>query len=35
MSIGNQIYVILSFGSFVVFGAVLAIVSWWERRGQH
>lgn len=34
MSIGNQIYVYLSFGSFAVFGAVLAIISWWERRGH-
>lgn len=35
MSIGNQIYLILSFGSFAIFGMLLAIVSWWESRGQH
>ena len=31
MSYGNEIYVILSFGSFAVFGLALAIASWWER----
>ena len=31
MSQGNEFYVILSFGSFAVFGIALAIASWWER----
>lgn len=35
MSVGNLFYVYLSFGSFAVFGAALAIFSWWERRGTH
>jgi hypothetical protein len=31
MSQGNEIYLILSLGSFVVFGLGLAIASFWER----